>query len=679
MLCDWTRSAANCRDADFIKYMLLSSSALHLAAGIFGIWLLSYRNRGLNRKIVTELFMTVGTGIRPKPMDCIVFFVTIACFVKIPGNLVLILDVLQDALWLRIALEQLYWLFVAFAFSTYFVGLLYAMPVTTREGIFAVYRPETAFGAKPLRPIHVLTPTTVQKNAMLVIGAIYPSVFGAALGIASGALHDQGHVDASRVLWICQYANWVLIMYVMAVMFFYYGLKYTFILRANIIVAETALKAPRAAFGIGNLKSRSPARFLFIQLQITGFGGCAVTVLAGSLCLMWVFCQRRILSMKSDELPHTIAFFWTCAMAVAFFVVMILITAQSVRNRRRGLHDPSSNMSHSGGPSSSGHGGSGASQKQGSIYKSQETEITKGSKHTVSRFEQETCLTQGSSGELSTLHSVGGQPSSVPGDHDLEVVGGGHESDRDAYRVPSLTPPPRPHAQSIGSGPTRAMSPELNHSQIRESVFGGRTPREDRGMSPPQSPTATGFPLPSFPLVSLRSGSRNSMLSRGSTSSGPGTATQHTTSFSTIGSSSRLSRCSSKNGVSSFHSNHGSSTTCASPTSPTYVSFRDVQPPTVISSPPPVYNYSTLQQQQQQQQQQHSSHPRLVSQPVPQFGGAVRKQSVGSATPPSISAPIAIPASRGAGGGYRGQIETEPAYQPSPRQRPLQQQQQQLQ
>ncbi|KAF9282926.1 hypothetical protein BGZ68_005655 [Mortierella alpina] len=298
-LCDWTRTAADCRDAEFVKKMLITSSAIHGFVGLYGIWLLCYRNRGFNRKIVTELFTSAGSGIRPKPMDCIVFFVSIACFVKIGANTPLLLDVLKDSWWIRVAIEQTYWVFVSFAFASYKVGLLYAMPVTTREGIFAVYQPETSYGTKPLPPIHVLAPTISQRNIMLAIGATYPAIFGAGLGIASGVMHDRGNARLAYILLLAQYSNWVLILWSMAVMFFYYGLKYTFILRANIIIAEAELKAPRAAFGIGNLKSRSPARFLFIQLQITGFGGCAVTLLAGALCLLWVLFHDRILSPLS--------------------------------------------------------------------------------------------------------------------------------------------------------------------------------------------------------------------------------------------------------------------------------------------------------------------------------------------------------------------------------------------
>lgn len=69
LLCDWIRSASDCRDGDFIRYLLVASSALHLFVFFFGFWLLVYRNKGLNCRIVTELFVLVGTGVRPKPVS----------------------------------------------------------------------------------------------------------------------------------------------------------------------------------------------------------------------------------------------------------------------------------------------------------------------------------------------------------------------------------------------------------------------------------------------------------------------------------------------------------------------------------------------------------------------------------------------------------------------------------
>ncbi|KAG0364409.1 hypothetical protein BC939DRAFT_500631 [Gamsiella multidivaricata] len=353
MLCDWIRSASDCRDEVFIRYLLIASSVMHGIVFLFGLWLLIYRNRGFNSKIFTELFVKAGTGVRPKPMDCIVFFTSLASLIKIGVNVPLILDVLKDMLWLRIAIEQLYWIVVSVGFSSYFVGLLYAMPVTAREGIFAVYQPEASFDAHALQPIHVLKPTNIQKNFLLVMGVVYPTIFAAAPGVASAVfVHMPGYENLSNILLVVQYSNWVLILWTMAIMFFYYGLKYTFILRANIIIAEAALKAPRAAFGIGNLRSSSPARFLFIQLQITGFMGSAVTLLAGTLCMIWVLCREKILAMPNDQIPHTMAFFWTCAIAVAFFLIMVLIAIQSVRNRNRGLHGSTTSPTNSSQPSS---------------------------------------------------------------------------------------------------------------------------------------------------------------------------------------------------------------------------------------------------------------------------------------------------------------------------------------
>ncbi|KAG0201415.1 hypothetical protein BGX33_010332 [Mortierella sp. NVP41] len=535
LLCDWTRTARDCRDADFVKYMLIASSAAHLFVALFGLWLLTYRNRGFNKRIVTELFSYVGTGLRPKPMDCIIFFTSIACVVKVAANLPLVFGVLDGHMWLRIAIEQVYWIFVAFAFSSYFVGLLYAMPVTTREGIFAVYQPEVVFGSTPLPAIHVLTPTTVQKNFILAMGAIYPAVFGAGLGIASGALHDKGHEEASKVLLYLQYSNWVLILWTMAAMFFYYGLKYTFILRANIIIAETALKAPRAAFGIGNLKSRSPARFLFIQLQITGFGGCAVTILAGTLCMLWVIFRDRILEMQEDRWPHVMAVFWTCAIALAFFICMALIAAQSIRSRRRGLHEPSTTtLSHSG-PSNAQRSSSNKASKQ-------QQEQRGGSDPEAKLTQQYSYDEQSTDSEKYSLDQLDRY---IGNQDDLERAAAAasvaamaelsESMDREgSAQTPRNAPSGRPLTVHINSG--NAATNVNGHSNIRESVFGGRTAREDNGAT---SPSHGGFSLPSFPLVAMRSTSRNSIQPRPSISS-----TNHTSSgtHTTSTTSSRFSQ-----------------------------------------------------------------------------------------------------------------------------------------
>ncbi|KAK3810214.1 MAG: hypothetical protein J3Q66DRAFT_404973 [Benniella sp.] len=596
-LCDWTRTATNCRDAEFTKIMLVVSSVLHLIVALYGFWLLSFRNKGFS-KIFTDLFSVVGTGVRPKPMDCLIFFMSLGSLVKIAGNLPLVFGALHDMIWLRIAIEQLYWVLLAFGCSSYFVGLLYAMPVTTREGIFAVYQPEAVYGSRPMSPIHVLTPTTVQKNFILAIGAIYPTVFGAGLGIASGVLDQRGQHEIARILTLLQYSNWVLILYSMAVMFFYYGLKYTFILRANIIIAEAALKAPRAAFGIGNLKSRSPARFLFIQLQITGFGGCAVTALAGTLCMLWVLFKDKILTTPNDLWPHIMAVFWTCAIALAFFVAMTLITAQSVRSRRRGMQEPSTStsLSHSGGQKSSIQKTSKSGQQfaNGSDPEAQLTQQSSyedsfdSEKISLERYEDPHNMIPEEAADrdraLAAASVAAMMAISDRMDQEANAAPTGRRNSKDhnswTPATPSSLKPLTTPAANTNAG---------NHSNIRESVFGGRTPREDGA---PTSPTAGGFSMPSFPMMTIRSGSRNSMQQSRPTPS----------------SSSRQSG-SSKHGTSSSESYNNLSI-----------------PSPVVASP-----MAALQQQTQQQLQlleQQQSSPR-VAQRVQVKGGAFQSTAGG--------------------------------------------------
>ncbi|KAF9910522.1 hypothetical protein EC991_006340 [Linnemannia zychae] len=648
---------------------------------------MAYRNRGFNFKIITELFIYVGDGLRPKPMDCIIFFTTVASFVKLPGNLLNILNVLPQNMALRIAVEELYWVFVSFAFTSYFVGLLYAMPVTTREGIFAVYQPETSVSGKVLRPIHVMIPSNTTKNILLAIGALYPTVTGMGFGIISGALFDRGNIDGSRIAMLLQYSNWVLIFWSLAVMFFYYGLKYTFILRANIIIAEAELNAPRSTFGIGNLKSRSPARFLFVQLQITGFGGSAVTIAGGGGCLAWVVAQREILSMPSIAVPLTGAFFWTTAMSAAFFVLLALVGAQTVRNRRRGLHQHSNGQSDNGqsrqGSVLKSGGGRGIGRGEGGDPYNLDSTPSSYSRNATSRTEQNmyplqisrTSLNGGcSSGDdNSTLHTgISSEKYSL--DHfrsnhwestaEEDIERGFHNGEQELYRSPSLSPPPRPMTLPLSSPSSITSSGQTDsgRSQIRESVFGGRTPREEGSVgrpsisSPPQSPTSTGFNLPlrrnqrrssTAPRPSVSSvnsvvvgGVPSRPMAAASTGSGPGVRLQVESPKKDVHSAL----------ISVPQQQQQQQQQPLTPISPTQEYHQQQQRPERIASPP-------LQLP-----------PKQRSQPIPQTQYPTdRKLSLGNimmtngAT--SVSAPISVPssASRGPGGGYRSKsIDVDP-------------------
>lgn len=365
------------------------------------------------------------------------------------------------------------------------------MPVTKRQGIFAVYEPECIVGSAPHSAIHVFYPSTGQKNVFLVAGLLFPVVLGAVPGIMSGWLYDREHYDISKTLLRVQYLGWSVILSILGSMFLYYGLKYTFILRANIIIAETELKAPQAAFGISNLRSRSPARYLFIMLLIIGYGGCATLLFAGLLCLLWTIWRDSILDMENRGLPRFLAVMWTCAMATAILTKMALIAVQSVRNRRRMSSLPLiSETSSSSNPSSA------VSEQKGSDPRSPESVVqdlsistkkpetyysdTRTHLNSEQRTVTEAAL---SDRKLSVLR--GSQTDQVePEPASAGVFIERHESSVNVERRSS-----RPSRTSWNEG---AMG-NIGRVNIRESVFGGDTTKV-----PSPSLISCGISLPSL-------------------------------------------------------------------------------------------------------------------------------------------------------------------------------------
>lgn len=516
-----------------------------------------------------------------------------------------------------------------------------------------------------------MIPSNTTKNIILAMGALYPTVTGIGFGIISGVLYDRGNYDGSRIAMLLQYSNWVLIFWSLAIMFFYYGLKYTFILRANIIIAEAELNAPRSTFGIGNLTSRSPARFLFVQLQITGFGGSAVTIVGGGGCLAWVIAQQKILSMDNIAIPLTGAFFWTTAMTAAFFVLLALVGAQTVRNRRRGLHQPSTGRSDGGHRSLPPHESTHKSSSGGPLGST----LSSMSRHTTSEIEHDgyplqisrttlgedhSSLHAGISSEKYSMDQFRNHWEGTITEGDTEQ---GFHGEQETYRTP-LSPPPRSMMASSSSsvgGPLSNGQPDANRSQIRESVFGGRTPREDGGgrpsiSSPPQSPTSAGFNLPSRRAQGRNSGAvpRPSTSSANSqTSSTPRSVIMGTSPSPGVSASARLKAGSvPKNDVHSAMLISVTQPLPLAPVSPILVQGSVTA--SRIAAPPPLP-------------------PKQRSQPIPQTRGpgpTDRKHSlsndVGLGGTTSISAPISVPLylppSRGPGGGYRTKsIDIDPS------------------
>ncbi|KAF9955887.1 hypothetical protein BGZ72_003299 [Mortierella alpina] len=332
LLCDWTRSIHDCRDAAFIKSTLTASATAHTLLGTSGIWMMWYHNGGFKRTMVTNLFNIEGSRIQPRPV--------IACFIKVAANILILLDHPQIPIWLRIAADQLFWVIGYFVSTvTYVTGKLYAMPVTVRQGMFAVYSNETVNGRTSKTGTRIFYPTFRHNNIFIAVGTLFTMVFGMCCGIASGILHGKGRRDAARVLESIQHFNWCLVLLSLAGIELYYGFKCSSILRAHVMAFNARLNVPQTSFGLGDLKSKSLPRYLAIMFQISALGATLVFLLMGSLCGLWAWDNTALRRAKNETEPHFMAVVWTCSTALVFFIKMVLIAIHFRRGKEREVHD----------------------------------------------------------------------------------------------------------------------------------------------------------------------------------------------------------------------------------------------------------------------------------------------------------------------------------------------------
>ncbi|KAF9980424.1 hypothetical protein BGZ75_008472 [Mortierella antarctica] len=290
-------SATNCREAQITQFILALSSVLHLLVALYTVWLIIQRNGGGgNKKIFTDLFTCAGIRIQPKPVRVLISSNTGA--------------------------------------TMYIVGLLYTIPITKHVGRRAIWEPERTNGCYSHEPIHFLYPGPFQNNLFLIMVPVAILILGVGPAFASALLYDGGDYETSRVWLTVHHANWSVMFAAMGVLFLSSGIKFIRILRINIIIAETRLGKPRTRFGVNDLISNSPARYLYVMQQITIFGGFSAMVLASLFLCSYVIFRDTLLETKLGLFNHGYAIAWTCSVPVIALVKVLLLHVQLIRNRR---------------------------------------------------------------------------------------------------------------------------------------------------------------------------------------------------------------------------------------------------------------------------------------------------------------------------------------------------------
>ncbi|KAF9961593.1 hypothetical protein BGZ72_002906 [Mortierella alpina] len=177
------------------------------------------------------------------------------------------------------------------------------------------------------------------RDIVLLVSFALPVILVIATGIASAILEVQGNISSSQVLITVQYTAWGAIELVWACIVLYYGLNFALILRSHIMVTEARNNLPPKAFGLANLKSESPARYLLIMVQITVTARGILLVLAGSLSNLRAWSGEDFLGAENEILSHVVAVMWTCPITIIHLVQLILIALHCRRTRAAIAHD----------------------------------------------------------------------------------------------------------------------------------------------------------------------------------------------------------------------------------------------------------------------------------------------------------------------------------------------------
>ncbi|KAF9950740.1 hypothetical protein BGZ72_007659 [Mortierella alpina] len=335
LFCDWTLTATHCKEQNITQLILIFSTVMHIFAAIYTIWLIIQRNGGVNRRIFTCLFTKVVNRIQPRPINCIIMCIALCCISKPISNLILVFDVLRGSLWVRTLLEQVYWLTIAIECTMHIVGVLYTIPITKREGHVAIYEPDRVEGCEPQWPVSLIYPSTLLNNLFIINSPFIITILGIGPSLVSALLYDRGDYEAARVWLTVSHIAWSGIIFVLVPLLLYYGIKFSRILKINIIIAETRLGVPPSRFGISNLMSKSPARYLFIVLQITVFGASVFAMLAALMMSSFGIFRDQLLSAKLGLFSHFYTFAWTCVLVFVMIVKLILVHIQLVRFGRK--------------------------------------------------------------------------------------------------------------------------------------------------------------------------------------------------------------------------------------------------------------------------------------------------------------------------------------------------------
>ncbi|GBB99728.1 hypothetical protein RclHR1_03610004 [Rhizophagus clarus] len=224
--CDWRIEIYHCVLSELWMAQVTVAVITYLSLAISGTFIFCYRYKHMWK----GLFVDHGHGIRPLPVDNLLFFWTIACYLRGLHSLLMVTNA-YTRFWQMEFMQEIGWTMLCYGGILYLIGIIYTIPVNYTRGkaTLKIETKKDSLSYFTSREIYIPTPNTL--NVILGLWCLYPTVTALPFAVLSGLSKDHGNYVAASRWTAAQYISYIIFDSSFALIGAYYGIHFMLILR----------------------------------------------------------------------------------------------------------------------------------------------------------------------------------------------------------------------------------------------------------------------------------------------------------------------------------------------------------------------------------------------------------------------------------------------------------------
>ncbi|KAF0468308.1 AAA domain-containing protein [Gigaspora margarita] len=225
--CDWRVEIYGCDGSNIFVIEVIISLISYALLSISGTLIFYYRYRYMWQ----GLFVDHGNGIRPLPVDCLLFFWTIASYIRALHSLLMLTNSYTSYLQ-RESIQELGFTVLCYGAVCYIIGIIYTIPVNYTSGKTTL-KVDSKCNISDANMRDIILPRPRTLNYILAIWLLLPTVTVFPCAILSGIYRDHGDGNMGDHWTSIQYIVYFFIDLLFASVGAYYGINFMLILRGS--------------------------------------------------------------------------------------------------------------------------------------------------------------------------------------------------------------------------------------------------------------------------------------------------------------------------------------------------------------------------------------------------------------------------------------------------------------